>query len=185
MRYRDATIRDAMDDPQSKPVPLCEDRLTPASREFFRALVDWRPAWRQLCEMERRTDEEDFDLRAVIPSPTADPERSLIFWVSQDDLSLAFGPWHTHGQRIVTQPDGTWKSFTLLETAKQIIANQLGYLVERDVHGDVRYFDIIDVADPDAILAALTDPYSAGRISVRSWDGQLDQELDVRTMDDG
>ncbi|MBL4635338.1 MAG: hypothetical protein JKY56_15865 [Kofleriaceae bacterium] len=158
-------------------VPLREESLAAPSRQFFLALMRWRPEWRQHCRMQESDNGTESDLVVEIPSPTGDSGRNINVWVSNGDLSLSFGPWHTHGQLILELCDGHYEEVGLLDAIRMIVENQLVCFHEELESG--LGGGLLDLRKPDAILEEITDKYSTGRISVRSWDGQADQNVDV------
>src|SRR5215469_14445220 len=81
--------------------PLNESDLGSFSKATTaRLLAEW-PEIRASLEMEPACEPDGFSIALDLQSPTGDPTRHLGIWVNKDrsggpDLSIGFGPWHTH-----------------------------------------------------------------------------------------
>ena len=80
--------------------PLNERALGSLSKAIAaRLLVEW-PELRPSLEMEQAREPDGLSIVLDLQSPTGDPARCLELWVEGraegPDLSVGFGPWHTH-----------------------------------------------------------------------------------------
>jgi hypothetical protein len=116
-------------------------------------------------------DEEDGKSIVIhIVSPTGDAWRNLHIWVCNGEPSLEFGPSHIH-EDADTEGYGR-----IVETVRNIFSDRLVFAAE--VGGlNPEYAFWLDLSKPDALADELTDTYSSGHLSIKSWTGLADREV--------
>ncbi len=136
--------------------------------------MGWKPEWSQFCQMERSPDGGSFELRVEVPSPTGDPRRAIVFFVSDGDPSIAFGHWHSHSVATLGTDDG-YQEMDLLEAADLILRGDIVCFYE--IKAEPTFGGILDLRRNDEILDLLTDPCASGPVDILSWDGTKDRRV--------
>jgi hypothetical protein len=160
-------------------IPLNLQKLASPSREFASRLLESVSELARFASMKAKPgDPEQLDLFVKAPSPTGDPDRTLVIWMADDDPSIAFGPnWHTHASlRGDALTDGC---DALINLARAILADDV--VLYFDI--GKRYLEVIDLRDPDAIIDELTSPHSSGKAELRSWAGTVDRFVGLDDLD--
>src|SRR5579884_1741602 len=134
----------------------------------------------RFARMESKPDRpEQFELIVEAPSPTGDPNRTLVVWMEDGEPSLGFGDWHTHaglfGEIRGAGCDG------LLATARAIYSDQ--FVLCYQVCGeDDEHCGVIDLRDPDALADELTSKGASGALDLRSWGGSADGRVTLNSL---
>jgi hypothetical protein len=161
--------------------PLNESDLGSFSKATSaRLLTEW-PEIRASLEMEPACEPDGLSIALDLQSPTGDPTRPLGIWVNKDrsggpDLSIGFGPWHTHASLERSRSADPIEAILLLLRAifrdEIVIIEQVGgpYPGHRRV---------LDLREPDALAEFLTDRWSADRVVMKSWSGRRDREVSL------
>ncbi len=136
--------------------------------------MEWKPEWSDLCLMEKSEDGDSFELRVEVPSPTGDERRTIVFFVSDGEPSIAFGHWHSHGVASLGTDDD-YQEIDLIEAADLILTGDIVCFYE--IEADPAFGGILDLRRPDEILDLLTDPHTSGPVDILSWDGRKDRRV--------
>ncbi len=141
---------------------LDPSRLTKLSRTFLSQLAQRFPELANLARMDRRPEATECDLRVEVPSPSGDPERTLVIWMNQgDEPSVGFGPWHTHAGLELT-PDGCDEMDAILDVVQSIVEDRV-FLYQEAEGTKIGAVSLFDVDRPEWLVDELTSPNSSGR----------------------
>jgi hypothetical protein len=158
--------------------------LTESSKKLYEKLRDNRPDLLGYCEIEERDNKSI--LLVKIPSPKNDPRCEIIlsFENDDDDITLFFGEWHSHGWELFLPTHEPIEEYVeLLDFVSLIQADTFCLLYELSENPKVADLignpQIIDMRNEDSILEALTNKYSSGRVKLKSWSGKRDRVLTV------
>lgn len=164
-------------------VNLDESKLTEPSRKLLSLLREKFPDWEKYIKMINYLDDEKitdkFHLRVVVPSPVNDENRKLImcFCTHEDDVSLFYGNWHSHGWKMYMPLPSDYEAFVdFVEFVKMITQNRICLY---KYQGKLRFDELLDIENAGLIEEILTDSYGNGKIEVISWDGLKDMSLDI------
>jgi hypothetical protein len=140
--------------------------------EVFNAI----PQLQQHAWMIPSGEPDGLSLDVVVPSPTLDEPRLLEVWVDEVATpSIGFGPTHRH-----ESPDAEGIA-AVIDLARAVLADQV--VIIEDVGGQYPgHGDWIDLREPDALVDALTSPYSPGRAILKSWSGSADRNIDTESV---
>ena len=156
------------------------DKIGPEQKQLYSALVEWRPEFKEYCKTEVSKNGE-YNLLVELPSPTGDAYRNIVIWVEEGDISIEFGPWHTHeSEMFETDEEGYYEDVTIIDLVKMIISNEIVYFI--DIGGEKPFSDILNLKYKNAIASLLTDIYSSGEIDIRSWDGSQDKRVSLKDL---
>lgn len=156
------------------------DKINAEQKQLYSALVEWRPEFKKFCKTEVSKNGE-YNLHVDLPSPTGDPYRSIVIWVDERDISIGFGPWHTHGSATFeTDEEGYYEEVAIIDVVKMIVSNEIVYFVE--IGGENAFSSILNLKYKNAIASELTDKYSTGKIDIRSWDGTQDKRVTLNDL---
>ncbi len=163
-----------------------ENRVTAESRVFASELFARFPEFRQHAAMERLHNEDRWTLVMHVRAPSGDPRCELVVWVDGGyEPSVQYGGWHTHqtvwGACLAKQAQRE----ALLDLIDEILADRIVICADVDKVGGVDYgrATILDLSDPDALMAELTRPYSSGRARLWSWSGGLDRVASLEDLE--
>lgn len=125
--------------------------------------------------MEPSRDRPDeFDVLIQVPSPTGDPQRTLVIWMDDGEPSLGFGSWHTHASLLGDREGAGCER--IIDTAAAILADQ--FVLCYDVGGaDDAYCGVLDLRDEEALAGEITSKYSPGKVDLRSRGGSADRRV--------
>lgn len=101
-----------------------------------------------------------------------DPTLELVVWLDDGEPSVSYGGWHTHASVCAGDPALPTEERVLAVILK-ILADELVLVCEEP--DGVR--ELLPLADDDALLDLLTDPYGTGDVRVRSWSGVHDRAV--------
>ena len=139
--------------------PVLESRLDEASRVFAEELFARFPTWRSLASSDAG------GIVVEVPSPAADAERVLRFWMERGEPSVAVGAWHTH--------EGLWPSrdawFAFIE---DILCDRRLFLV---IPGDPASWSVLEDPVDEEIADVLTGASAPREVRVLSWSGARDR----------
>lgn len=156
------------------------DKISVDQKQLYSTLVEWRPEFKKYCKTEVSKNGEH-NLHVELSSPTGDPYRSIVIWVGEGDISIGFGPWHTHGSATFeTEQEGYYEEVAIIDVVKMIISNEIVYFVE--IGGENAFSSILNLKYKNAIASELTNKYSTGEIDIRSWDGSQDKRVSLKDL---
>lgn len=156
------------------------DKINDEQKQFVSDLLQWRPDFKKFCTAELSTDGQ-YNLRVEIPSPTGEKERDIFIWISDGRVSLEFGLWHTHSRAMFeTDQKGVYETYTILELAQMIIANEFVYFVE--IGAEKPFPGVLCLRHKHAVETELTSKYSTGDIFIKSWDGTQDRRVTLKDL---
>ena len=126
--------------------------------------------------MEQAGDLDGLSIVLDLESPTGDPTRFLELWVEPraegPDLSIGFGPSHTHA---CCQSD---RESAILAMLRAILSDEI--VIIEGVGGPYPGNRLwLDLREPDALADALTHRWSPDRVLVKSWSGKRDREVSL------
>lgn len=115
----------------------------------------------------------------VIDSPTGNDYLQIALWMYGEDLSVNFGPWHTHVDHDERVSEDEYVKESIADIVKAIISDQ--FVVCEDVGGEYSgHKGVMDLRYREAILDEITSEYSPGHIRIISWGGTQDGEYGLR-----
>ena len=156
------------------------DKINAEQKQLYSALVEWQPEFKKFCKTEVSKNGE-INLRIELLSPTGDTDRTILVWVEESDISIGFGPWHTHGSAMFeTDEKGYYEDVAIIDLVKMIISNEIVYFIE--IGRENPFSDILNLKYKNAIASELTDRYSSGEIDIRSWDGTRDKRVSLKDL---
>ncbi len=119
----------------------------------------------------------------VIDSPTGNTCLQIALWMCRKDLSVTFGPWHTHVNHDKRISEDEYVSETIVDVVRAIIRDE--FVVCEDIGGEHPGFKSrLDLRYKEAILEEITSDYSPGHIRISSWGGSQDGEYNVSNPED-
>lgn len=157
-------------------LPFDLDALGAVSRRLAEAVFSSLPQLRRHARVVRSGESDGLSLSLVVPSPTGDPDRTLVVWVDEAATpSVGFGPSHAHEHG---DEDGIAAT---VDRATAILLGQV--LIIEDVGGAYPgHGSWIDLRDPDALEEELTSPYSPGSALLKSWSGEADRQVSTDSL---
>ena len=146
-----------------------------------RLLAEWSEL-RPSLEMEQACEPDGLSIVLHLQSPTGDPTRPLGLWVQPraegPDLSIGFGPWHTHASVAPRTDESVDRTEAILLLLRAIFRDEI--VVIEEVGGPYPgHRRVLDLREPDALAEFLTDRWSADRVVVKSWSGKRDREVSL------
>ncbi len=121
-------------------------------------------------------DESDgFSAYINIASPTGEPGRSIVLFLSNGDPSLTYGPCHIH-----CAPDD--EGMTEIVNLIQKIIMDVVVIAEEIQSKYDNYADWFDLSDTQSLAEEMTSPYSSGKFRLKSWTGTKDGDFDLSDL---
>ncbi len=143
------------------------------SRQLWAALVLALDPAIMRAELFDGREADGKSLMVKMGSPTGDQERQVIVWVDEVVTpSLLYGPSHCHE---AADAGGIGR---IVDLISQIMSDRLVIAMEIDglTPGWGRW---LDLAEDDAILEELTEPYASGHFVIKTWTGAGDREVQL------
>ncbi|MEM9965968.1 MAG: hypothetical protein AAGC58_11535 [Asticcacaulis sp.] len=154
---------------------LHDGELGPVSTGLAAVLFDACPHLRDFAKMTTGCEGTGQSLLIEVPSPTGDPNRTLVIWTDEAATpSIEFGPSHTHESADI----GGYNA--ILKLAEKIFSEELVIAVE--LGGPIKHAFWLDLSTPDSLADELTSPYSSGRLMIKSWAGGRDRHADLNDI---
>lgn len=154
---------------------ISTEKLNAEQRKLYEELIKWKPEYEKFCKAEI-SENGNHNLYIEIPSPTGDQERKIVVWIDDGDISIGFGPWHTHGSiQFETDKKGYCDEVSIIDLIKMIVSGELVYFTK--IGNEKQFSDILNLTYPNALAEELTDQYSTGTIDIKSWDGNQDRRV--------
>lgn len=164
-------------------INLDESKLTEPSKKLLSLLRAKFPEWESYIKMINQLDDEKisdkFHLRAVVPSPVNDKNRELIicFCTHEDDISLFYGHWHSHGWQMYMPVPSDYGAFVEFMDFVEMITQNRICLYRRE--GKLHFDELLDIENADLIKEILNDSHGNGKIEIISWDRSRDMILSI------
>ena len=119
----------------------------------------------------RETDGKS--LMVKMGSPTGDQERQIVVWVDEVVTpSLLYGPSHCH------EADDAGGIVRIIDLISQIMSDRL--VIAMEIGGlTPGWGRWLDLAEDDAILEELTEPYASGHFVIKTWTGAGDRDVQL------
>jgi hypothetical protein len=154
-----------------------ENRLGSVSRALAKALFNLGPIFRAAAKMEIGAEPDGCSLVISASSPTGDPMRKLEVWLDENSIpSVEFGNWHTHADVITQEQSISAQVAAVVDIVSAILQDQ--FVIICDVGGEhPGYSSVLDLRLSNALEDELTNPYSPGRIRIKSWSGKQDRDI--------
>lgn len=113
-------------------------------------------------------------LLVELPSPTRDPEGALVLYMhAGTEPALSFGPWSARASELGGEG-------ALLEFARSILEDRRALCAPYVEGAEAQ---LLDLAQPDALLELLTRRGAPERVWVSSWSGRADRVLGRDELD--
>ena len=140
---------------------------------FLGELEAKRPGAQQLAAPELVQHEGSDSI--YFPSPVARSKLSFWIWIDdENEVSITFGDWHTHGSVASAQNDNP--EDPILAIARGILDSR--FVIAIDGDGDHAGFStVVWIDDSDAVAELFAKPWSPDTIHIRSWDGSIDSTI--------
>lgn len=160
--------------------PLDERALGSFSKAITARLLGEWPELRPSLEMEQAREPDGPSIVLDLQSPTGE---RLGIWVDENrsggpDLSIGFGPWHTHASVAPRRDESADRREAILLLLRAIFRHEI--VIIEEVGGPYPgHRRVLDLREPDALAEFLTDRWSADRVLVKSWSGKRDREVSL------
>lgn len=151
--------------------------LGPELRAIAERVIAARPA----CTALVRVEVDRGHPLVIFRSPTDEDARRMVLWDEDGDLGLEFGGWHTHGNIACWTRDAGDEVASLTAITLAIIDGELVTAVDVGGAHDGS-LTTLDLAEPDALLEALTSRFSPGRMRIETWSGTGDREVSLEDV---
>ncbi len=164
-------------------VSLVESKLNSPSQVLLEKLRDRFPQLEEYYQMSNQLDNGvisgGFNLHLKIPSPTKVEKRDIQIWfaTNDEDVSLEFGNWHSHGWEMhLPMHSPYYQMIDLLDFIELIFQNRICLFEYSD---EPNFTDLIDINNQELILEVVSDPECNGKINIFSWDGSKDHKISI------
>ncbi|HRK06768.1 MAG TPA: hypothetical protein PLZ57_03275 [Pseudobdellovibrionaceae bacterium] len=170
---------------------LTAERLKPISKAFLDEFLAWKPEWQKHCEFEQSESNQidgECDLYIRLPSPHGDPNLEIqVFFVNDgSEPSLSFGNWHAHNEVVISTTEFEYVELSIFTALQLMVMGDIAISTSLTTNSPISLafgpqHEIVYLPLRWSIEEALQD--AGGRIRVQTWDGRIDQEVSLETID--